>query len=197
MSPRHVAGIYSSLQECIFLFCSWKQTGQEEAVIWPTSLIFHVTIVYLYVSLFFFYKAAGYPWLWPVCLFQVYLNTIHISFSLSRVTRPENPVAVVGYVLQKMPVAQFLLDFISLEKFTFLSYDHMVQVLLKKTRMYLQVNLNEPRRDSRRGSFLGQLGGVMWEDLLDPCLHFVESCTGNSLWKYLDFTNGVARINFH
>lgn len=146
MSPRHVAGIYSSLQECIFLFCSWKQTGQEEVVIRPTLFIFHVTIVYLYVSLFFFfYKAAGYPWLWYVCLFQVYLNTIHISLSLSRVTRPENPVAVVGYVLQKMPVAQFLLD---LEKFTFLPYDHMVQVLLKKKKKNLFAS--EPEWTSQR-----------------------------------------------
>lgn len=48
-----------------------------------------------------------------------------------------------------------------MEKFTFLGYDHIVQVLLMN-RIYLQVNLNEPCRDSRRGSFSGQLGGVMW-----------------------------------
>lgn len=56
-----------------------------------------------------------------------------------------------------------------------------------ESRIYLQVNLNEPYRDSRGGSVSGQLGGVMWN--ASPWFHvciLLENCIGNWLCKYLD-----------
>lgn len=96
-----------------------------------------------------------------LCVFQVYLSPVSISEPCND-ARKTWSCALLGVFSPKMPVARFLLDLISMEKFTFLASDHIVQVLLMKTEFICKVNLNEPRRDSRRGSVSGQLGGVMW-----------------------------------
>ena len=56
-----------------------------------------------------------------------------------------------------------------------------------ENRIYLQVNLNEPCTDSRSGKLLRTAGWSYVDRLssIHVCI-LLESCTGNSLCKYLD-----------
>ncbi len=131
-------------------------------LILPISFIFPVVELFTFMWEPFLCKAVGHLWLWSLCLFQVNLNTIRISVSLSHVTRPEKPGTVDASVFLKIPVARFLLELLDIEKFTFFGLWSHSPSVAHENRIYLQVNLNEPCRVSRRGSFSGQLGGVMW-----------------------------------
>lgn len=77
--------------------------------------------------------------------------------------RPEAPGAVGVGCFLKMPVAVFAFTetYQCGEIHIFGLRSHSASAAYEN-RIYLQVNLNEPRRDSRRGSLSGQLGGVMW-----------------------------------
>lgn len=84
-----------------------------------------------------------------------------------------------------MPVGWFLLELISMEKFTFLASDHIV--LLMKAEFICKWTWMNLTEIPGGGSVSGQLGGVMWN--ASPWFHvciLLENCIGNWLCKYLD-----------
>lgn len=110
-----------------------------------------------------------------------------------------------GCVSPKLPSTGVLLELVNMEKVTFLAYDHESVSPAYENRIYLQVNLNEPCTDSRSGKLLRTAGWSYVERLssIHVCI-LLESCTGNSLCKYLDsqmlwfeltFTNSPQRDN--